>query len=83
MVQKCILLELNVNFASPQQSDVPRHPLNDSYNFVTEMTRGGNDILKFKPLQFKKKSLVQMCKFPRKLSGTYTERKKKRIFLIS
>ena len=38
---------------------------------VTEMTRDGDDILNLKPMQFKKISTVQTCKFSQKLLGTY------------
>ena len=36
-----------------QRVPVTRHLKRDSYNFVTEMTRDGDDILNLKPLQFK------------------------------
>ena len=53
MREMCILLELNVTFASPQQRvTVTRHLKRDSYNFVTEMTRDADDIFSLKVLQF-------------------------------
>ena len=45
-------------------------------NFVTEMTRDGDDILNLKPLQFYKYQQYRCVKFPQKLRGTYSVKKK-------